>query len=149
MKSGDTSSMMGSPYYMSPEQIRSTRTVDHRADIWSLGAVLFELLANATAFSEVNEFTELVAEILEQRHRPLAQYRPDFVSTGSQHGCIRPAGRFDQRDRPERFGDDASLGEVHQAHDDGTTRRHDETARLVIRCAIRPRDPTHPLTFPT
>jgi eukaryotic-like serine/threonine-protein kinase len=36
--------MMGSPAYMSPEQVRSTKDVDHRADIWSLGAILYELL---------------------------------------------------------------------------------------------------------
>jgi serine/threonine-protein kinase len=36
---------MGSPAYMSPEQVRSTKDVDARADIWSLGAILHELLS--------------------------------------------------------------------------------------------------------
>jgi eukaryotic-like serine/threonine-protein kinase len=40
----DTHSMMGSPAYMSPEQMRSARNVDQRSDIWSLGAVLFEMV---------------------------------------------------------------------------------------------------------
>ena len=40
-----TSALMGSPLYMSPEQMQSARTVDARADIWSLGVILFELLA--------------------------------------------------------------------------------------------------------
>ena len=44
LKLTDSHSMMGSPIYMSPEQIRSARTVDHRSDIWSLGVVLFELV---------------------------------------------------------------------------------------------------------
>ncbi|HSC85794.1 MAG TPA: serine/threonine-protein kinase [Polyangiaceae bacterium] len=39
-----TSSWMGSPLYMSPEQMQSARDVDQRADIWSLGAILYELL---------------------------------------------------------------------------------------------------------
>ena len=39
-----TSAWMGSPLYMSPEQMQSARDVDHRADIWSLGAIYYELL---------------------------------------------------------------------------------------------------------
>jgi serine/threonine-protein kinase len=45
-----TSTVMGSPLYMSPEQIRNSRQVDARTDIWSLGVILHELLAGAPAF---------------------------------------------------------------------------------------------------
>jgi serine/threonine-protein kinase len=77
LASNNTTSIMGSPYYMSPEQLRSTRSVDHRADIWSLGVVLFELLTGLTIFDETKEFTELVADILETPHRKLCMFRPD------------------------------------------------------------------------
>ncbi len=50
MSSRETQSIMGSPYYMSPEQLRSTKSVDHRADVWSLGIVLFELLTGVMPF---------------------------------------------------------------------------------------------------
>ena len=40
-----TTAVMGSPLYMSPEQLQSSRDVDARADIWSIGAILYELLA--------------------------------------------------------------------------------------------------------
>ena len=46
-----TRAMMGSPYYMSPEQMESPRTVDARTDIWSLGVVLFQLLTGEVPFT--------------------------------------------------------------------------------------------------
>ncbi len=45
-----TTDVLGSPLYMSPEQIRNPREVDHRTDIWALGAVLFHLVAGRAAF---------------------------------------------------------------------------------------------------
>jgi serine/threonine-protein kinase len=75
--SKETGAIMGSPHYMSPEQLRSTKTVDHRADVWSLGVVLFELLAGTMPFDENLEFTELVANILEVPHRRLRDLRGD------------------------------------------------------------------------
>ena len=45
-----TATIMGSPSYMSPEQLKSTKEVDHRADVWSLGAVLYEALTGKPAF---------------------------------------------------------------------------------------------------
>ncbi len=45
-----TATIMGSPSYMSPEQLKSTKEVDHRADVWSLGAVLYEAVTGKPAF---------------------------------------------------------------------------------------------------
>jgi tRNA A-37 threonylcarbamoyl transferase component Bud32 len=45
-----TATVMGSPAYMSPEQLRSTKEVDARTDVWSLGAVLYEAVTGRGAF---------------------------------------------------------------------------------------------------
>jgi serine/threonine-protein kinase len=57
-----TMDVLGTPRYMSPEQTRSARTVDARSDIWSLGAVLYELVEGTPPF-EANSFAELCVKI--------------------------------------------------------------------------------------
>ncbi len=71
-----TQMALGSPVYMSPEQIRRSDQVDARSDIWSIGCVLFELLTGVTAFDEPS-LLELSAAILERDPVPLLTLRPD------------------------------------------------------------------------
>jgi serine/threonine protein kinase len=58
-----TQAVMGSPLYMSPEQMESSKGVDPRADIWALGVVLFELVAGRVPFDGM-AITELVLKIV-------------------------------------------------------------------------------------
>lgn len=46
--------VLGSPRYMSPEQVRSSKDVDHRTDIWSVGLVLYEILAGRPMFDHAS-----------------------------------------------------------------------------------------------
>jgi eukaryotic-like serine/threonine-protein kinase len=71
-----TASIMGSPLYMSPEQLRSFRDVDARTDIWSLGVVLFELVAGQPPFSS-ESMALLAASILRDDPPRLRELRPE------------------------------------------------------------------------
>jgi serine/threonine-protein kinase len=71
-----TQTVMGSPQYMAPEQMRSSRRVDERVDVWGLGMVLYELLTGEPAFSAVS-VPELFAMILQDPTPPLRERRPD------------------------------------------------------------------------
>jgi serine/threonine-protein kinase len=61
---------------MSPEQLRSTATVDLRTDIWSIGSVLFETLTGATPFCTKMTLHQLVAQVAFEPPRDLAKLRP-------------------------------------------------------------------------
>ena len=92
-----TQNLMGTPLYMSPEQVRATDNVDARSDIWALGMVLYEMLASRTAFTAAS-ITELCAAVLETPAAPLAMHRPDVPREMAEvvHRCLEkdPARRF-------------------------------------------------------
>ena len=71
-----TSSLVGSPLYMSPEQLDSARDVDARTDVWALGVVLYELIAGRTPFHG-ESIPQLVTAVLHETPRPLAAWHVD------------------------------------------------------------------------
>jgi serine/threonine protein kinase len=74
-----TVNLMGTPLYMSPEQVRCSDGVDLRSDIWSLGMVLYEIIAGVTAF-DGNSITEICAAILEQPAAAIENYCTNLPS---------------------------------------------------------------------
>ncbi|MEO8213742.1 MAG: serine/threonine-protein kinase, partial [Myxococcales bacterium] len=69
-------SLLGSPLYMSPEQIRTPSNIDPRSDVWALGVILFELLTGRRPFHG-QSLPDILAAILTQVPPGLLTLRPD------------------------------------------------------------------------
>ncbi|MDB4928317.1 MAG: Serine/threonine protein kinase PrkC, regulator of stationary phase, partial [Myxococcaceae bacterium] len=76
-RSGPTSSLVGSPVYMSPEQARADATIDARTDVWSMGVVFYEALTGRTPFEGVSPFA-LFARIAADDPVTLASLDPEL-----------------------------------------------------------------------
>jgi serine/threonine-protein kinase len=98
-----TQGLMGSPLYMSPEQLATPKDVDHRSDIWALGVILFELLAARPPF-EGEELMQIITQIVHGQHTSLAAVRP-----GVPQEAVAAIDRCLQKDRAARF---ANVGEL-------------------------------------
>lgn len=68
----ETGIVMGTVSYMSPEQSLALKTIDYRTDIWSLGAVLYEMIAGRVPF-EGKDLVQQIVAIQERPHTPLSQ----------------------------------------------------------------------------
>jgi serine/threonine protein kinase len=87
----------GTPVYMSPEQLRASRDVDARSDVWAVGVVLYELLTGCLPF-DGDGLPELCTAILTLPPVPLTKHRPylpDTLQTVIER-CLRkePEERF-------------------------------------------------------
>ncbi len=68
---------MGTPAYMAPEQIRDAKKVDARADIWSLGAILYELVSGVRAF-DAADIVDLFVKVSTGNRTPIRELCPDL-----------------------------------------------------------------------
>jgi serine/threonine-protein kinase len=98
-----TRAMLGSPLYMAPEQMRSSRDVDARADVWALGVVLFQLLTQRWPF-EAETMPELCLKVVTEPPTALGTYRPDVHA-----GICGVIQRCLEKDLKKRFANAAEL----------------------------------------
>ena len=100
-------SLLGSPQYMSPEQLRDSSSVDRRSDIWSVAVVLYELLTGGRVPFDAPTLPELCALILDKDPEPLRRFRGD-VPPGLED-VVRSSLAKDPADRPQTVGELALL----------------------------------------
>jgi serine/threonine-protein kinase len=91
-----TNTMLGTPYYMSPEQARGSGKVDDKTDVYSLGVILFEILAGKPLF-EGEGAGELIMKHMSQQPPDLAEKAP-----GCPPELVRLVHRLLEKDRAAR-----------------------------------------------
>ncbi len=73
----ETGAVIGSPPYMSPEQLEGSKDVDLRSDLWSLGVIMYETLTGSQPF-QGSSFVKVGAAILDGKYRPASELRPNL-----------------------------------------------------------------------
>ena len=95
--------LVGSPYYMAPEQMRGARVVDARADIWALGVVLYELCTGQTPFA-ADSIPAVCHLVMQEEPTPPRTFAPDLPEElEAVIGCCL------QKDAGDRYSDVAEL----------------------------------------
>ncbi len=84
-----TSAVLGTVFYMSPEQLASSKEIDHRADIWSLGVILYQLLTARRPF-EGETLAAVILTVLQNEPVPVRTLRPDLPEglAAAIAGCL-------------------------------------------------------------
>jgi eukaryotic-like serine/threonine-protein kinase len=98
-----TGSMIGSPLYMSPEQARGSKAIDHRADIWSLGVVSYQALTGRTPNQDIEALGELIIAICSEAPRPLQELAPWVPPEVA--AIVHRTLRFDPAERYQTAGE--------------------------------------------
>jgi serine/threonine-protein kinase len=73
-----TGQVLGTPQYLAPEQAHGIEHVDHRADLYAMGVILYEMLAGELPFTGKSVF-EVVMKHVQEAPQPLRERRPDLA----------------------------------------------------------------------
>jgi serine/threonine protein kinase len=91
-----TGALLGTPAYMSPEQVKSAKDVDGRSDLWSVGVMFYEMLTGRVAFPAPTEYARLAA-VISAKPTPIQSIDPELA-------IVAPfMERALEKDRERRF----------------------------------------------
>jgi eukaryotic-like serine/threonine-protein kinase len=97
-----TGLMLGTPLYMSPEQVVGAKDLDHRTDLWSLRVVLYELIAGTTPYTDMETLGALLVAICSKPAKPLATVVPRIservAAITAKALALDPAARYASAD---------------------------------------------------
>jgi serine/threonine-protein kinase len=130
-----TAELMGSPRYMSPEQIRAAKQLDGRSDVWSLGVILYELLAGRAPF-DGDSLPEVLAQI--SADPPIAL---DDVCKGLPEGLEAVILRCLEKNRDDRYGSVGALALALSPYASAAGRRSIERIRAIAGLPAAPPPP--------
>ncbi len=142
-----TGILLGTPGYMSPEQIKNAKGVDARSDLWSVGIILYEMLSGQEVFPADNEFTRLTM-VLTQEVRPIAQVAPQLAAFGPffQRALSKePSTRFQSADEMARAL--AALVPAQAAPPAGAPRAASHMGTVALNLADAPPQTAQPQPF--
>jgi serine/threonine-protein kinase len=122
-----TRAVIGSPLYMAPEQLRSSRRADSRSDVWALGVVLYELLTRRLPF-EAESLPDLCVKVASDPPRPIGDLRDDLP-----RGLVAVLDRCLTKDPAGRFANAAELAEALEPFAPVRAKPAIEGARKVLR----------------
>jgi len=92
-----TGAVMGTPYYMAPEQAKGAKDADHRVDLYAAGVILYESVTGEVPFN-ADTFNELLFKIVLEEPRPVQQLAPEidpgFAAIITKAMARDPAARF-------------------------------------------------------
>jgi len=126
LSNGDQDWVMGTPLYMSPEQLRHAPDVDERTDIWSLGAVLYELLCGQPLFSGDTQ-TAVCRQVFEVGERSLRLDMP-----GVPDALWEIIERCLSQEKEQRYSNVAELGQALLPFAPPAACLHIERARALL-----------------
>lgn len=140
-----TGAVVGSVFYISPEQLRDAPSVDHQADLWALGVVIYQMLTGSVPF-DGDSLPELLLRITECRYQPATRLNP---------GLPKEIDAFLSRaitsDRSQRYASAdelaSSFARIVRANSSGFVRKPEIS--LTPRAAESPSAPSLPPEVPS